>query len=60
MFDQKKEVLEIHKDKILYGSDFPNLIYPRENEIDCLLDLNLSHDFYNKVFRENGIALLVK
>ncbi|MBW2650957.1 MAG: amidohydrolase family protein, partial [Deltaproteobacteria bacterium] len=60
MFNQKKEVLEIHKDRIIYGSDFPNLIYPREEEIDCLLDFNLSHDFYKKVFRENGIALLGK
>jgi len=58
MFDQKKEVLETHKGRIIYGSDFPNLIYPREEEIDCLLDLNLSHDFYKKVFRENGVALL--
>lgn len=60
MFDQGKEVLEIHKDRIIYGSDFPNLIYPRKEEIDCLLDLDLSQDFYKKVFRENGIALLGK
>ncbi|HPQ44426.1 MAG TPA: amidohydrolase family protein [Syntrophales bacterium] len=58
MFDQKAELLETHKDRIVYGSDFPNLIHPREEEIDCLLALNLSQDFYAKVFRENGISLL--
>jgi hypothetical protein len=52
------EYLEKHKSRILYGSDFPNLITPREAEIDNLLKLNLSPDFYNKVFYDNGNTLI--
>jgi hypothetical protein len=50
--------LERHRDRILYGSDFPNLIHPRQDEIDCLLHLNLSDDFYRNVFRENACRLI--
>lgn len=60
MFDQKAEVLEDHQDRIVYGSDFPNLIYPREEEIACLKGFDLSGDFYQKVFRDNGLQLLKK
>lgn len=57
-FDQGREALEKYKDKIVYGSDFPNLILPRAEEINCLADLDLSQEFYDKVFWENGISLL--
>jgi len=50
--------LEKYKDRILYGSDFPNLIAPRESEIDRLLRYDLSQDFYRKVFYENGMTLI--
>lgn len=50
--------LEAHRDRILYGSDFPNVMHPREVEINDLLEMNLSPDFYRRVFRENGLALL--
>ena len=52
------DILELQKDRILYGSDFPNLILPREKEIECLLEMNLSADFYRKVFLENGLRLI--
>ena len=58
MFDQAPETLERHRERIVYGSDFPNLIFPREDEIECLLGLGLSEDFYRRLFRENGLALL--
>lgn len=58
MFDQKPELLEAQKNRIVYGSDFPNLIYPREDEIECLLGLGLSKDFYRNLFRRNGLRLL--
>jgi predicted TIM-barrel fold metal-dependent hydrolase len=60
MFDQKVETLEDHKERILYGSDFPNLIYPREEEINCLKGFYLSNDFYQRVFRDNGLQMLEK
>ena len=54
------ESLEKYKDRIVYGSDFPNLIFPREDEIDCLVGLDLSQEFYNKAFFENGMRLIEK
>lgn len=57
-FNSGNECLEKYRDRIVYGSDFPNLIFPREMEILNLLDLNLSQKFYNGVFRENGLRLL--
>jgi predicted TIM-barrel fold metal-dependent hydrolase len=52
------EALEKHKDRILYGSDFPNLILPRESEFETLLDYGLSQEFYEKVFYRNGAQLI--
>ena len=46
--------LENNKDRLLYGSDFPNLIYPYETEIETMQKLNLSDEFYKKIFYENG------
>ena len=57
-FHLGNDCLERYKDRILYGSDFPNLIHPREDEIEHLLSLDLSEDFYAKVFRDNGGKLI--
>jgi uncharacterized protein len=57
-FNLGNDCLERYKDRILYGSDFPNLIHPREDEIENLLSLDLSDDFYRKVFRDNGHQLI--
>jgi len=59
-FNLGSEYLEKYKDNILYGSDFPNVILPREGEINYLLSLDLSEDFYEKVFYANGMKLLTK
>jgi len=59
-FDLGNEYLERHRDRILYGSDFPNVILPREDEIKGLLERDLSQDFYDRVFYRNGISLLEK
>jgi predicted TIM-barrel fold metal-dependent hydrolase len=58
MFNLGDDFLETHKERILYGSDFPNVILPREEEIDTLLGLGLSQEFYDAVFRDNGLRLL--
>lgn len=58
IFDLDPAYLEWYKDRILYGSDFPNLIRHRESEIACLLDYDLSQEFYDRVFYENAIDLL--
>lgn len=57
-FDLGESYLERHRDRILYGSDFPNLLFPREDEIDHLLSFNLSREFYDRVFLKNGLALI--
>ena len=58
MFDLGAAFLERHRGRILYGSDFPNILFPREDEIDTLLGLNLSQEFYDAVFRDNGLRLI--
>ncbi len=54
------EYLEKYQSRILYGSDFPNVILPREDEITGLLQYELSQEFYNKIFYENAIKLINK
>lgn len=58
MFNLDSDFLERYQDRILYGSDFPNIIFPREDEINQLLSMGLSPAFYRKVFRENGLHLI--
>lgn len=57
-FNLEKEVLEKYKDRILYGSDFPDIFLPREGEIEYLLSLGLSDEFYWNIFFNNGKKLL--
>ena len=52
------DYLEKYKSRILYGSDYPNLIMPREEEIENLLKMGLSQEFYDRVFYNNGMALI--
>ena len=58
MFDLGADFLERYRERILYGSDFPNILFPREDEIDTLLSLDLSQEFYDAVFRDNGLCLI--
>lgn len=57
-FDLDPSYLERHQEKLVYGSDFPNLILPREEEIEVLKAYRLSDEFYQRVFHDNGIRLL--
>ena len=50
-------MLEEYKDKILWGTDFPNIPYDYDRAKDSLLRFNLSKAFYNKVFFENAKKL---
>lgn len=58
IFDLHPKILEKNKDQLLYGSDFPNLIFPRSEEIETLASFELSKAFYRQLFRENGRRLL--
>ncbi len=57
-FDLGNEALEKYKGRILYGSDFPNLIMPRESEIGTLSEYGLSPEFYDRVFYRNALNLI--
>jgi len=52
------ELLEKYRDRIVYGSDFPNLLFPREVEIEELARYGLSQEFYDRVFYDNGAAFI--
>jgi hypothetical protein len=52
------DYLEKYKSRILYGSDYPNLITPREAEVENLMKMDLSQEFYDKIFHDNGLALI--
>ena len=57
-FDLGNDALEQHRDRILYGSDFPNLILPRESEIGMLAGYGLTKEFYDRVFYRNAQVLI--
>ena len=42
----------------MHQSDFPHVLSPREEDIDTLLGLNLSQEFFDAVFRDNGLRLI--
>jgi predicted TIM-barrel fold metal-dependent hydrolase len=46
------------QDRILFGSDFPNLPYPYETERDALWERDLPMAAYEKIFRDNAVRLL--
>jgi len=49
-----KEDLITYQDRILFGSDFPNIPYEYENSTKGLLALDLSREFYQEIFYENA------
>ena len=44
--------------KVLLGSDFPNIPYPYEHQLDALERLGLGDDWLRAVLWDNGAALL--
>ncbi len=59
-FNKNPEILEQYQDRILYGSDFPNIILPRELEIQALMNYGVSEVALEKIFYQNGNALIRK
>lgn len=47
-----------HQGRIIYGSDFPNLIFKWDTEIQTLRNFGLPDGVYRKIFYENGLRLL--
>ncbi len=48
------ERLLSYSDRLLFGSDYPNIPYPYEESVNGLLRLELGEVFLTKVFRENA------
>jgi predicted TIM-barrel fold metal-dependent hydrolase len=48
------------QDRVLYGSDFPNVLFPREDEINTLLGYDLPQTCYDRIFRENALRLITE
>jgi uncharacterized protein len=57
-YDQGAEALERYQDRIVYGSDFPNIILPRKDEITGLLSYGLPQHVYDKLFYGNAARLI--
>lgn len=57
-FDQGGEALERYQDRIVYGSDFPNIVFPRGDEIKGLLAYGLDREVYTKIFFDNPARLI--
>ena len=53
----KPEVLLSYQDKVLFGSDFPNIPYSYENSMLGLLEFDLSRSFYENIFFKNAKKL---
>lgn len=53
----KPDELLSYQDRIIFGSDFPNIPYEYESSTKGLLDLDLSRNFYREIFYENAKRL---
>ncbi|MFW9771726.1 MAG: amidohydrolase family protein [Candidatus Heimdallarchaeota archaeon] len=51
------EKLLSYQDRILFGSDFPNIPYEYENSTKGLLEFNLPRKFYEAIFHNNAKKL---
>ncbi len=52
-----KEELISYQERILFGSDYPNIPYDYEYSTKGLLDLDLSREFYQNIFYNNAKRL---
>lgn len=56
--DVRREDLLRWQDRIVFGSDFPNLPWPYEEEREALWQRGLPLTVYRKIFRDNAARLL--
>ena len=47
-----------NQDKILFGSDFPNIPHSYSNQVAALKKLNLGEIVEKKIFNDNALNLL--
>lgn len=51
-------VIEAHAQRIVYGTDFPNIPYPYDDELRAIAALGLSATAQNAIVRENALRLI--
>jgi predicted TIM-barrel fold metal-dependent hydrolase len=56
--DYDVDALSRARERVLFGSDFPNIGFSWEEEVDELLHLGLDSDFYRKIFHDNAAGLM--
>jgi predicted TIM-barrel fold metal-dependent hydrolase len=54
LYHPRKELIISYQDRILYGSDFPNIPYDYPVSTKGLFDLDLEKSIYKKIFYENA------
>jgi hypothetical protein len=54
-FRHVPDLKTMRADRLMYGSDFPNLPYAWDREIQRILRLNLNSDQQLKLFGQNAI-----
>ncbi len=50
-------MIERYADRIMFGSDFPNVPYPYEEALASIMRLDISEDARNKIFYHNAARL---
>jgi hypothetical protein len=53
-----RDTLEAHADRIVYGTDFPNVPYPYDSELRAIDAFGLSAESRNAIVRENALRLI--
>jgi predicted TIM-barrel fold metal-dependent hydrolase len=53
-----KEFFTRYVDRILFGSDFPNIPYAYQHQVDCIKEMGLGGFVEKKIFSENAKRLL--
>jgi predicted TIM-barrel fold metal-dependent hydrolase len=54
------EHIEAHADRVVYGTDFPNIPYPYSREREGLERLGLSEDARQAIFHANAARLIAR
>ena len=55
---ERMEDLHALGDRVLFGSDFPNIPYPYEHAVDTVVDLGLGDEWVRGVLHDNAARLL--
>jgi predicted TIM-barrel fold metal-dependent hydrolase len=51
----KVSLRKMRKDRIIFGTDFPNLPYAWDREIKWLMEADLPSDFLERIFSKNAV-----